>query len=488
MEKGIKESFVLPVLVAALGLVLAGQVSAQTLRTVYGFTGLSFDSSTNSDGAYLSSLISSGNILYGTAAEGGTGGNGTVFKLNADGTGFSTLHSFAESSTNSSGIYTNYDGAGPQGSLVLSSNTLYGTASHGGSSGNGTVFKVNADGTGFKVLHNFTAGSGSFPNLTNSDGANPSTALILSGNTLYGTTYDGGSSGSGTVFAIHTDGTGFTILHDFTPSTTSYFTNTDGAYPNTGLVLSNDTLYGSTSSGGKSNLGTMFKLNTESTGFTTLSDRGNVDGWIFSGNTLYGIEVDSFGGFAAVYKVNPDRTIFSQMLYSQLFPASGWFTWGRFLQSGDTLYCTTSMTDSSLGFAVSSYRLLAIKTDGTGFTVLDGCEEAGLDGACWHIDPVLAVSDNNVYGIGNEGRFSSDLILGLSFAPELTITASASNIVLSWPTNYSGFDYTGYRLQSTTNLGSPVWTTNLAGPAVLNGQCVVTNTISGALQFFRLNQ
>ena len=51
---------------------------------------------------------------------------------------------------------------------------------HGGSSGNGTVFAVNTDGTGFTNLHSFYC-------CTNSDGAYPYAGLILSGNTLYGT-------------------------------------------------------------------------------------------------------------------------------------------------------------------------------------------------------------------------------------------------------------------------------------------------------------
>ena len=48
-----------------------------------------------------------------------------------------------------------------------------------GSAANGTVFAVNTDGTGFTNLYSFTDGS---------DGANPNAGLILSGNTLYGTT------------------------------------------------------------------------------------------------------------------------------------------------------------------------------------------------------------------------------------------------------------------------------------------------------------
>lgn len=55
--------------------------------------------------------------------------------------------------------YTNSDGANPYAGLILSSNVLYGTAEQGGSPayGNGTVFKLNSNGTNFTVLHTFTA-------------------------------------------------------------------------------------------------------------------------------------------------------------------------------------------------------------------------------------------------------------------------------------------------------------------------------------------
>ena len=85
---------------------------------------------------------------------------------------------------------------------------------HGGTNGNGTVFAVNTDGTGFTNLYSFTALSPVYYN--NSDGANPDAGLILSGNTLYGTAHSGGTNGTGTVFAVNTNGTGFTNLHGFT--------------------------------------------------------------------------------------------------------------------------------------------------------------------------------------------------------------------------------------------------------------------------------
>jgi hypothetical protein len=62
-------------------------------------------------------------------------------------------------------------------------------------------------------------------------------------------------------------------------------------------------------------------------------------------------------------------------------------------------------------------------------------------------------------------------------------------MILTWPTNYAGFSYSGYALQSTTNLGSSaVWATNSLAPVVVNGQNTVTNPISGTQQFFRLSQ
>ena len=76
----------------------------------------------------------------------------------------------------------------------------------------------------------------------------------MSGNTLYGTAEEGGSSDYGTVFRVNTDGTGFTTLHSFA----GY--SSDGAYPMAGLVLSGSTLYGTAESGGSSDYGTVFSL------------------------------------------------------------------------------------------------------------------------------------------------------------------------------------------------------------------------------------
>lgn len=216
-----------PTLIAVLGMMLAGQVSAQTLTTLHNFTG-------SKDGASPGGgLTLSGDTLYGTASAGGSAGNGSVFAVNTDCTGFTNLHSFTAYAGSPA---ANSDGACPQCGLILSGKFLYGTTSKGGTSGSGTVFKLNVDGTGFTTLHSFTA----LNDLTNSDGAEPQAGLILSDDILYGTASKGGGLGKGTVFALNADGTGFKNLHYFTG-------RKDGATPLAGLYLSGDTLYGTAS-------------------------------------------------------------------------------------------------------------------------------------------------------------------------------------------------------------------------------------------------
>ncbi|MGA3181223.1 MAG: choice-of-anchor tandem repeat GloVer-containing protein [Verrucomicrobiota bacterium] len=148
----------------------------------------------------------SGDTLYGTAFNGGSFGLGTVFALNTDGSAFKTIHSFFVMPSNFAYSWTNSDGVQPDTALILSGNTLYGTASAGGIFGNGTVFKLNTNGSGFTILYSLTLMTpGTTPlnvtGTTNIDGTDPS-AGFLSGNTLYGTASRGGMYGYGTVFSI----------------------------------------------------------------------------------------------------------------------------------------------------------------------------------------------------------------------------------------------------------------------------------------------
>src|SRR5438445_170596 len=117
----IKNPLLLPVLIAGLGVILVERVTAQTFTTLHSFA--SFDKGTNSDGVNVIGglILSSNNTLYGTALYGASLGNGAVFAVNADGTGFRTVYSFSDGS----------DGKYPHSGVILSSTTLYGMAAAG---------------------------------------------------------------------------------------------------------------------------------------------------------------------------------------------------------------------------------------------------------------------------------------------------------------------------------------------------------------------
>lgn len=197
----------------------------------------------NSDGYIPAArMLSAGGTLYGTTLDGGTSGFGVVFAVDTNNFGsFRILHYFTAPDPMTS---TNTDGASPWAGLILSSNTLYGTTGGGGSAGNGVVFAVNTDGSGFTNLHNFTGGNG---------GSVPHAGLTLSGNTFYGTTSGSGTFSNGTLFAMGTTGLGFTTLYSFTGGG-------DGADPETDLILSGNILYGTANSGGSSGNGTVFSF------------------------------------------------------------------------------------------------------------------------------------------------------------------------------------------------------------------------------------
>src|SRR5215471_13716221 len=128
MKAGVKNPSLLLVLIAGLGLILTGRVTAQTFTNLHSFIG--------ADGATpYATLTVSGNTLYGTTKDGGLG-SGTVFRINTDGTAFTNIHNCTPTS---GPLSTNSDGANPYARLVLSGNTLYGTAPYGGSDGKGTI-------------------------------------------------------------------------------------------------------------------------------------------------------------------------------------------------------------------------------------------------------------------------------------------------------------------------------------------------------------
>jgi uncharacterized repeat protein (TIGR03803 family) len=266
----------------------------------------------NGDGAspFAGMVLDAAGNLYGTTSRGGSGNEGSIFKVSADGTE-TVLFSF---NCSNSGCY-------PSAGVILDSQgNLYGTTTAGGNAANcfncGAVFELSASGTE-TVLHSFTDQNG--------DGGDPEGGLAIdaAGN-LYGTTKFGGSlacqedAGCGIVFKLAPGGAE-TILHDFQGG------NGDGAFPRYGnpILDSSGNLYGMTVEGGTHGDGTVFEVASDGTESTIYSFADSPDGLAPMGNlvmdaggNLYGT-TNSGGvsqrcpvseGCGTIFRIAPDHT------------------------------------------------------------------------------------------------------------------------------------------------------------------------------------
>jgi len=232
---------------------------AGTLTTLYNFCSLP----SCADGAqpYFGLTLGADGNLYGTTNVGGTSNDGTIFKITLGGT-LTTLHSFDGS-----------DGCTPQGGVMLANNGLfYGTTLYCGSAGYGTLFAIKSNGT-FRSLHNFKR------NVL--DGGNPYTSpMQASDGNLYGVTYDGGGDDGGAVYKMTTAGVVSTI-YSFCVGT--FGVCNDGDYPLGGLAEGPDgNLYGTTAHGVNNcdvydGCGGVFQLTTSGV-FTLLHGFSGTDG------------------------------------------------------------------------------------------------------------------------------------------------------------------------------------------------------------------
>jgi uncharacterized repeat protein (TIGR03803 family) len=325
------------------------------------------------------SLIISGSTLYGMTYCGGDNNSGTIFKIETNGDGFALLHEFSASPAN---------GKHPYGSLVISGSTLYGMTYYGGDNDIGTIFKIETSGADFTLLHEFIGGL---------DGSNPFGSLILSGSTLYGMTRYGGDSGYGTVFKIQLDGTVYTQLHAFSSGTF------DGAFPSGDLIISGSTLYGMTFEGGDDNFGTIFKIETDGNGFTLLHSfaSSGVEGenpyanLTISGTTLYGMT--PFGGkseYGTIFSVQTNGTGFALLHEFVGGNDDGSQPNGSLLISGSTLYGMTLYGgDNDIGviFSLPVPAWTTVDFNGDGKTDIVWQNAATGRNICWYMNGVARI-------------------------------------------------------------------------------------------------
>lgn len=304
----------------------------------------------NADGMFPSYALiedASSGYLYGATTVGGSNGTGVVFRIKRDGTeALQVIHEFAALNTDG----TSTEGAYPSGPLMLGSDgRLYGATSGGGSNlytlttisssattvttkGAGTVFSMNADGTGFQTVY-------SFPALSDTTDSDSDTSDLLGENTygafpiggltevspgvLVGVTADGGitadadTGGLGTIFELTTSGSP-SLLHNF---------EEDTGYETKGsLVLSSvdGRLYGVNYSGSSTvtpalSVGSVFSIDPTNPvddyqvehAFTTtegafpeagLTQAAN--GELFGTTMAGGACTTSYGSYGAVYRLS----------------------------------------------------------------------------------------------------------------------------------------------------------------------------------------
>ena len=282
-------------------------------RTLYTFSGKSHGGGPfEMDGLIADHL---GN-LYGTARGGGQGGGGVVFELTPPSVAGgrwteSVLYSFPIGG----------DGDFPMGGLTLdAAGNLYGTAAYGGTPGNGSVFELSPPAISGgawteTTLHHFVGGSdGEVP---------VSGVILDSNGNVYGTTYYGGAANAGTIFelsppAVLGGAWTETLLHTFTELHGTY---PGGSHPNGGLLLNPEgALLGTTNSGGDANgNGVVFKLDPPAAGQTTWREEvlysftGGSDGAqpfgdlaLASGGGFYGVATSGgFNDYGTIYQMTP---------------------------------------------------------------------------------------------------------------------------------------------------------------------------------------
>lgn len=365
------------------------------------------------------------NVLYGTTVDDGAYLNGTVYSYDLTTAAFTVLCSFGASVN---------DGTVPNGGVITDGNgNFYGTTRTGGSYGHpppqsggmgggyGTIFQVTKSGVK-TILYSFPTQAAGYPCgkllLRTINGVN--VLIGTASGSLPTATY-----GLGSVFKVNADGTGFTTLHTFAGLPN------DGAQPYGELAYGSGYYYGVTSRGGNdivhgagsgySDSGTAFRLSATAPYQLTLihsmnSDAGNVGFYTTEGpDPLAGVSIDSsgtiygtcqgsaFGHWGGVWKItNPSSTaVFSVLVpfggYAQnmCHAAHPWCT--PFVDGSGNIWGTTYGGSSGGSNTTSPGSLWRTSPNG-GLTVLFNFDSPGINDGGALDGGVQVDSSGNVYG------------------------------------------------------------------------------------------
>ena len=365
--------------------------SAAGLVSLFSFTGATSPAN-NGDHPETPLVIDAQGNLYGATYYGGVDfspdinnhfGLGTLFKFSAAGQ-FTLLHEFSGP-----------DGANPVGLLLDGQGNLFGTTWEGGLNcdpalgdfGLGTIFEYSSDGAfSNPVLFSSMNGGGSV-----------AAGLVADGlGNFYGTSYEGGSNGEGSIFK-YSPANGLTTLVNFTGPNGS-FASAPPVIDNQGNLYGTTLLGGAFSTPSNTCCGTVWKYSTTTEVFTTLvSFDGNTapaDGTFPAGGVtldsngnLYGATV-SGGAFGdgIVYEYSSTGQLSTLVTFSG---PNGWNPIGNLtFDSEGNLY---GVTDQG---GPAGYGIIFKLTPNAGGGVCGGLTLSSLT-----LNPVTVVDGNTSQGI-----------------------------------------------------------------------------------------
>ncbi|MBL7964870.1 MAG: T9SS type A sorting domain-containing protein [Flavobacteriales bacterium] len=346
--------------------------------------------------------------LWGLTPSGGTYNKGTLFRLDADGTDFTVVHHFDE-----------LDGWGAEGTLCRASNgKLYGTTNLGGAGAPiaaGTLFCFDPVPETFTKLVDFNMSNG---------GYGWSGMMEASDGMLYGAGFAGGSGGS--IYRVDPATDTYTVLYNLTQATDG------GAIEDRLMQRADGLMFGVASQGGAFNAGTLFRFDPATSVFTKLHD---FDGSAH-GKTPYGVLCDAGDGWlygttwdggsankGIFYRYNPGTLTFEKLF--DFTGPNGQTPWnGPLKEANDRLIGTVTLGGSgSSGLIYRYVPSTGAFTESFAFTLLNG-------GALF--SSLLRGSDGQYYGMTNTG--------GLNLHGTIFSFDPANNTVFTLHSFFNGTD------------------------------------------------